>query len=217
MHWIDIVFTIVIGFSTVIGLFRGFAREAISLAAWFIAGFIAIRFSNELSYIFINHVEAEYIRYGMAFLLLFILTLIIAAFLRLIVVKLIKHTELTGTDRLLGLLFGFARGAVIVALVTVVIDATPFAGSATWQSSQVVPNVRLMTSSVSTLLTDRFPEGQGPIVREPSNNDKDVETRITAPDLETLKALEEQLNREVSEDEKRLLQELQKTIEQQKK
>lgn len=140
MVWVDYAIIIVIALSTLISLTRGFVREAFSLAIWIAAFFVASWFYQDLAVYFTSFTDST-VRNGLAAVILFVLTLIVGALVNFLLGKLVDGTGLTGTDRVLGLVFGAARGVLIVTLVLFVIDSfTALAASDWWQQSQLIPH-----------------------------------------------------------------------------
>lgn len=140
MVWVDYAIIIVIALSTLISLTRGFVREAFSLAIWIAAFFVASWFYQDLAVYFTSFTDST-VRNGLAAVILFVLTLIVGALLNFLLGKLVDGTGLTGTDRVLGLVFGAARGVLIVTLVLFVIDSfTALSASDWWQQSQLIPH-----------------------------------------------------------------------------
>ncbi len=109
MIWIDYVILGVIGFSALVSLIRGFVKEALSLVIWFAAFFIASNFYIELAAYFTN-IQDEMLRNGSAIAALFIATLIVGAVVNYVIGQLVQKTGLSGTDRVLGVVFGGVRG-----------------------------------------------------------------------------------------------------------
>ncbi|MCH1919223.1 CvpA family protein [Shewanella sp. A3A] len=139
MVWIDYAIIIIIGLSTLVSLIRGFAKEAMSLVVWFAAFFIASQFYQELA-AYITQINDEMLRNGVAVALLFVATLIVGAIVNYLIGQLVSRTGLTGTDRVLGLVFGAIRGALIVSALLFFMDA--FTGAPKtdwWQASKLVP------------------------------------------------------------------------------
>ncbi len=69
-------------------------------------------------------------------------TLFACGLLTRVLGELVKISGLSATDRMLGMVFGFLRGALVVLLgVTALHYWTPVAQGPWWQSSQLVPLV----------------------------------------------------------------------------
>jgi membrane protein required for colicin V production len=137
MVWIDYVIIGIIGLSAVISLVRGFVREALSLAAWVLAFWVAWTFFRELA-LQLDWFTVPSVRLGAAFLILFIATLMLGALVNFLVGQLVDKTGLSGTDRLIGILFGAARGAILVAILVLLAGLTPFPNDPWWKESQLI-------------------------------------------------------------------------------
>ncbi|KJY83054.1 bacteriocin production protein [Vibrio galatheae] len=139
MNPLDIVILGVIGLSALISLVRGFAKEALSLVIWFGAFFIASQYYAKLAAYFTN-IEDDMFRNGAAIAALFIATLVVGALVNYVIAQLVQKTGLSGTDRVLGVVFGGLRGVLIVSAGLFFMDAfTSFPDSQWWKGSQLVP------------------------------------------------------------------------------
>lgn len=138
MVWIDIVILALIVLSAVLSLFRGFVKEALALVSWLAALWVAMIFYEELARMLAEWISVPSAQKITAFALLFIGVLLLGALVNYLAGKLVTKTGLTGTDRMLGVVFGAARGAVIVALLVLFAGLTPMPQDAWWQDSQLI-------------------------------------------------------------------------------
>ncbi len=151
-QWVDWVITIIIVISTLISLKRGFFREALSLAIWVFAVIISVIFHEQLAVLLQAYIDSPSLRKVTAIISLFILCLIIGGLFSLIVKQLIKLTGLTGTDRLLGMIFGCLRGiVVVVVLVMIGKNLLPLQEELWWEQSVLLPHVVRLESWTVTM------------------------------------------------------------------
>ncbi len=144
MNWIDYVILGVILLSAIISLIRGFVKEAISLAIWFSAFFIASQFYADLA-TYLTKFDDLMIRNGVAVAILFVSNLVIGGLVNYLISQLVNFTGLTGTDRALGLIFGALRGILIVSALLFSFDTfTPMPTSAWWGTSLLIPEFSLI-------------------------------------------------------------------------
>lgn len=125
--------------STAISLRRGFVKEALSLLTWLVAFVVARLFAAQLSTLLAEQVSVPSLRLGLAFLILFVGTLLLGSVVSFLLGELIRITGLSSTDRLLGMVFGFARGALIVVIAVALLRLTPVTGDPWYQSSMLIP------------------------------------------------------------------------------
>lgn len=137
MIWIDYVILGIIGLSALISLIRGFMREALSLAAWVLAFWVAWTFFRRLA-LQLDWFTVPSVRLGAAFLILFLTTLMLGALVNYLVGQLVDKTGLSGTDRMIGILFGAARGAILVAMLVLLAGLTPLPNDPWWRESQLI-------------------------------------------------------------------------------
>ncbi len=130
MNGIDIAIMVLIVVSAAIGLVRGFVREVLSLAVWLAAFVVALAMSGRFAELLLPYVADDKARFVSAFALLFVGTLVAGSIAQWLIGKLVSSTGLTGMDRMLGLLFGGLRGAVLVIVAIVMLR--PFSGGESW-------------------------------------------------------------------------------------
>ena len=134
--WIDVVILALIALSAILSLFRGFVREAVALATWLIALWVAMAFYEDLATILSQWISVPSAQKITAFAVLFICVLLLGAIVNYLAGRIVDKTGLTGTDKLLGIVFGVARGGVIVAVLVLLAGLTPLPQDPWWQDSQ---------------------------------------------------------------------------------
>lgn len=138
MIWVDFVIPGIIVISTLISLMRGFVREALSLIGWLAAFWVALSFSSGLAQEFLMSIGIPSVRMVVAFTVLFVVTLVLTAIVNRLAGQLVKRTGLTGTDRMIGMVFGLARGVVVVAVMVLLAGMTTLAQDPWWHESQLI-------------------------------------------------------------------------------
>ena len=127
--------------SILVGAIRGFIKEAFSLAVWAAAFLVAFQYSGALAVYLEPHVELPSARTALAFAGLFLVILLVGGLLTFLVGKLVEKTGLSGTDRLLGGVFGGVRGLFIVLVLILVAGLTPVTQDPWWQQSRMVQSL----------------------------------------------------------------------------
>ncbi len=137
----DIVIAAVIALSALFGLMRGLVREVVSLVIWITAALGALTFSGFVADSALGTLDlGRPVRVAIGFALVFIGVLIAGAIVQRVLGGLVQSTGLGGTDRLLGLVFGGLRGAVVV--IVALMAVRPFAQqSGWWAESQFRPGL----------------------------------------------------------------------------
>ena len=153
LSWVDGGLIGLIGLSGLIGLARGLIREVFSLAAWGVAIWAALRYDQAVASYLETVIPLPSVRLLVAFGLVFMVTLALASLAALWLNRLIQHTGLSGIDRLAGLLFGTARGVLVVAVLVFLAGATPLPEDPWWKESKLIPPFQ----SLALWLRDRIP------------------------------------------------------------
>lgn len=135
MIWIDVIIAIVVVLSAIIGFFRGFLREVLGLATWIVAFFVAFRFAPRVEGFLAQWIEMDSARLVVAFAAVFIGVLIAGAIVNYMLGRLISSTGLARTDRVLGIVFGVARGVAVLVLLVMLAGVTSIPRDDWWQRS----------------------------------------------------------------------------------
>lgn len=151
MPWIDVVILAILLVSAALSFFSGFIKETISLVALVAAVWVVLTFTADLAPFMPWHTvtlpTARFLGKNVVFDKM---GLVLAAGILLLVVllagsvanhvasRLVKAASLGGVDRMLGVVFGVFRGAVIVVVLVLLVGLTSIPGSAEWQRARFV-------------------------------------------------------------------------------
>lgn len=154
MEYSDLVVLGIIAISILVGVIRGFIKEAFSLAVWAAAFLVAFQYSGALALQLENHIELPSARTALAFSGIFLLVLLIGGLLTFLIGKLVEKTGLSGTDRLLGGVFGGIRGVVLVIALMLVAGLTPVPQDPWWSSSRSIQSLLPLAEWSARFLPD---------------------------------------------------------------
>lgn len=119
---LDIVVITVVAISAIMALMRGFFHEALAIAGWVVAAFVTmygLPYARPIAEGYIPHDTGAEVAAAAA---LFLGTLVIMSLITHFIAEQIHESRLNTVDRVLGLLFGLARGAVFVVLGFMFLD-----------------------------------------------------------------------------------------------
>jgi membrane protein required for colicin V production len=132
LEWVDLALLAVFAFSALVGLWRGFIFEIVSLLGWLVAFVLA----NTLGPLMADFIPLDgSLRLWVAYVVIFVLVLLTCTLLARMLRALVSATPLSMIDHLLGGAFGAVRGAVILVAVGVLVALSPYANAAPWKNS----------------------------------------------------------------------------------
>jgi|TARA_Y100001970_G_scaffold274280_1_gene373766 membrane protein required for colicin V production len=152
LTWVDWAIVAIIAVSALISLTRGFVKEALSLLTWVIAGLVAWLFGGALAELLVPYIETPSLRVIAACSILFVMTLLLGGLVNYLISQLVKATGLSGTDRFLGMVFGAARGALLVVVAVGLLSLAPVEADAWWRESVVIPHFLLVADWSKNLI-----------------------------------------------------------------
>lgn len=136
---LDWVLIVVVAASALLGLMRGFVGVVASLAAWVLAVWAALRFGGPLAVLLAGGGAPGPGQLLAGYALGFIVVLLLVGVAGWLLRKLVRSVGLSGIDRVLGLLLGLLRGAVVACVLVLLMGLTAIPRTPDWQRSQVVP------------------------------------------------------------------------------
>jgi len=124
MNWIDFVIVVLLVFGLARGFTDGFVKELASLLALILGIWGAIKFSAFTAERLYDYFDMTGRYVGIiSFLITFIIIVIIIHFIGILVDNLVKTLSLGFLNRLLGMVFGVFKTALILSVIFVVFNA----------------------------------------------------------------------------------------------
>ncbi len=158
MTWVDYVVAGVMGISVAWGLWRGLVREVISLAGWVIAFLAANLLAGPVGDRLPETLARPELRVLIAFVGIFIAALMVTTLAAILLSRLLKAVGLGGLDRLLGAIFGVARGLLVVLALALLAGLTLLPRDAAWKASLSGPALTQAALKAKPWLPPAFAE-----------------------------------------------------------
>jgi membrane protein required for colicin V production len=124
LQWVDLAIIAVVSLSVLTGLFRGFVKELVALCVWILAIWLGFKYSQNLDPWLKSYIQEQSARTAVAFIIILFATLFVGGVVNATLSFILRKAGLSGTDRTLGMGFGFLRGVFIVALLMVAVKMT---------------------------------------------------------------------------------------------
>ena len=103
--------------SGIISLFRGFTKEFLSLFLWVFSFIAAISLEYLVSPFITGYIGNPEISKIGAYVVIFVACIFIGGIVINMISKLIKWSGVSGFDKFLGVLFGMARGLIVIFVI----------------------------------------------------------------------------------------------------
>lgn len=152
MALVDIAIILVIVVSILVGIFRGFVRELLSLVSWIVAAWLAYRFAEPASALLQPYLEQPPVRIVAAFIAIFLLVLVALSVISFLIHRTFTAVGIGGVDRSLGAIFGVVRGVVLVALLVLAARFMAFTEHDWWSESRLVGRFDPVAEMIRSLL-----------------------------------------------------------------
>jgi len=157
LNLFDYALIAIIGLSMVLSLWRGFVREIISLIGLVAAFLVASRTSSVvgdfLGQWVANGMLADILGFAAVFTGIMLLVGLIGGMLR----KLVDRADLTATDRTLGVLFGLARGMLLIGLFFLIYTSYSKDEKAWMKDSMLTPYALELANAIGQAIPEGYP------------------------------------------------------------
>jgi len=139
MTWVDYAIVGICVASAAFGFWRGFVKEAVSLATWLLALLLAWQGAWMIEGRLGEWSAAPELRIWAARAIVFIAVLIIGGLIAWALRALIRSSGLSSTDRSLGAVFGVGRGAILVGLLAMLVGLAGLEQESWWTGARLRP------------------------------------------------------------------------------
>jgi membrane protein required for colicin V production len=135
----DVFIVLVLLGSTIIGLLRGFVREAVSLVFWVVAIWAAWKFGPTVEPHLGGLLADPTVAPWVGRLVVLVLVLLVGWLVAMLLGYFTRSLGLGVMDRVIGLLFGILRGMVLVGLIVIGGELLHLNHEEWWNRSKLVP------------------------------------------------------------------------------
>ncbi|WP_299626633.1 CvpA family protein [Pelagibius sp.] len=112
----DLIVIIVLIVSGIFAFVRGFVHEVLAIGSWIAAAFVTLYSFPHARPLVEQYIPTEFFASLVTGVVIFLVSLVLFSVVTRLLSNRVQQSSLGALDRSLGLLFGFARGAVIVVL-----------------------------------------------------------------------------------------------------
>lgn len=144
----DYVVLTIIGLSIVLSVMRGLLREVLAIMGWVAAFYVAKTYTNQILPLMPADIPTESLRILAAFLVLFLATLLVASLLAIALSAIFKKIGLGWLNRLLGAVFGLARGLLIVCVLVFLAGLTNIPKDTRWRNAMFSAPIEALVISM---------------------------------------------------------------------
>ena len=131
----DYVVLGIVSISVLLSITRGVVREIVSLLGWVIAFFVASHYAANFEPLLPQTIKHDSVRMLIVFVMTFFAALVATMIISMVLSKLVRSVGLGLIDRILGAVFGFARGVLVVLFIVVAAGFTALPQQPFWQQA----------------------------------------------------------------------------------
>jgi membrane protein required for colicin V production len=153
MNPFDILILVILGYSLVRGLFRGLVKEISSIIGVFGGFYAAYTYYHALAKLISRLIHNVSYLNIVSFLIIFCGVLIAISVLGVIIKYLLNIAFLGWVDRIGGVIFGVAKGVLVVSVIFISLTAFLPQGSAFIKNSVLAPHVSWVSEKMAKVVS----------------------------------------------------------------
>lgn len=135
-------------------MMRGVVKELLAIFGWVAAFYIAKTYSPLLAPLLPEEIPTEALKVLAAFLILLVCVLLISSFLSIAVSSVVRKVGLNWLNRFFGVVFGFARGLLIVCVLVFLAGLTSLPKKKMWTDAMLSSPLEMIVISALPWLPD---------------------------------------------------------------
>lgn len=144
----DYAVLVIVGISILISLMRGAVREILSLLGWVLAFYVARTYAIQVVPLLPYDIPSEKLKMLAAFIIVFLAVLLITSLIAIALSGLLKEIGLGWLNRLLGGVFGFLRGLLIVTVLMILAGMTQLPKDDRWTNAMFSAPLEALVKTV---------------------------------------------------------------------
>lgn len=156
LNGLDLLLIGILLVSLIWGLFRGLVREVLALGSWVLAGWLAWRYGATLGDYLMPWLNLEQLSYLSGLGAVFIGSLIAFTLISRVAYKQFRISGLTVMNRVLGAIFGIARGVVVSTLFLFGAQFSPATEANWYRDSELVPYFAPLLDFTDDVISQQF-------------------------------------------------------------
>ena len=156
MNLADYLVILAVLLSAVMGAVRGFLREAVAFVALILAIVAAWTFADELAPHLGGLLKSEPVATWAARAIIFFLVLLVGMAIAALLGYFVRLSLFSGTDRLLGFVFGLLRGVIMLGVFVIIGQLLLLDGERWWQKSKLIPYGESVAGGLRTIVGDQL-------------------------------------------------------------
>jgi membrane protein required for colicin V production len=157
----DYVVLGIVSVSVLLSITRGVVREIVSLLGWVTAFFVASHYAINFEPLLPQTVEDESLRMLIVFVMTFFVALVVVMMGSMLLSKLVRSVGLGLIDRIMGAVFGFARGLFVILIIVLAAGFTALPEQPFWQQALLSEPLEMIVIQVIPWLPEDLKEHIG--------------------------------------------------------
>jgi membrane protein required for colicin V production len=152
---VDYTLLAIVAASAVIGAFRGFLREIISLVTWVVALWAGWHYAELVAPHLVGVLAEEPVRTWVARTVVVLGVLLVGTLIGVAANYFVRMTLFSGLDRFLGFVFGLLRGGIVLGVFAILGEVLEIDRAPWWRSSTLMPYAEVSADLIRKLVGDR--------------------------------------------------------------